>query len=71
MYNEKLISNDILDEKTYHYVLKDGLNVYICKKKGFKKKIGLFGTRYGSINNDFVDITTNERIKVPDGIAHF
>ena len=31
MYNEKLISNDILDEKTYHYVLKDGLNVYICK----------------------------------------
>ena len=28
MYNEKLISNDILDEKTYHYVLKDGLNVY-------------------------------------------
>lgn len=60
-----------LDENTYKTVLKNGLEVYICKKKGFKKKIGMFGTKYGSVINDFVDITKNERIKVPDGIAHF
>lgn len=60
-----------LDEKTYKTVLKNGLEIYICKKKGFKKKIGMFGTKYGSVINNFVDITTNERIKVPDGIAHF
>lgn len=60
-----------LDEQTYKTILKNGLEVYICKKKGFKKKIGMFGTKYGSVINDFVDITTNERIKVPDGIAHF
>ncbi len=60
-----------LDENTYKTVLKNGLEVYICKKKDFKKKIGMFGTKYGSVINDFVNIENNERIKVPDGIAHF
>ena len=45
--------------------------MYICKKDEYKKKIGLFGTKYGSVINDFVDITNGKRIKVPDGIAHF
>ena len=60
-----------LDEITFSTVLKNGLSVYVCKKKGFGKKIGLFGTKYGSVINDFVDINTGKRIKVPDGIAHF
>lgn len=60
-----------LNESTFHITLENGLNVYICKKKGFGKKIGMFGTKYGSVVNDFVDITTGKRIKVPDGIAHF
>ncbi len=60
-----------LDEQTYVTTLKDGLNVYICKKPGFEKKIGMFGTKYGSITNNFVDIATGKKIKVPDGIAHF
>jgi predicted Zn-dependent peptidase len=60
-----------LDESTITTTLDNGLKVYICKKKGFSKKIGLFGTKYGSVINDFVDITTGKRIKVPDGIAHF
>ena len=60
-----------LDENTYKTVLSNGLEVYICKKSGFKKKIGMFGTKYGSVINDFVDIQTRNRLKVPDGIAHF
>ncbi len=60
-----------LDEKTYKTVLKNGLEVYICKKKDFKKKIGMFGTKYGSVINEFENIENNEKIKVPDGIAHF
>ena len=60
-----------LGETTYITKLNNGLTVYICKKEGFEKKIGLFGTKYGSLTNDFVDITTGKRIKVPDGIAHF
>ena len=31
----------------------------------------MFGTKYGSVDNDFIDINTNKRTKVPDGIAHF
>jgi len=71
MYKIETSICDMLDENTYVTKLSNGLKVYICKKKGFNKKIGMFGTKYGSITNDFVDIETNERIKVPDGIAHF
>lgn len=71
MYKMETDICEMLDENTYITTLKNGLKVYICKKKGFQKKIGLFGTKYGSVTNDFVDIRTKKRIKVPDGIAHF
>ena len=60
-----------LGEETFVTTLKNGLKVCICKKPGFEKKIGMFGTKYGSITNHFVDITTGKETKVPDGIAHF
>lgn len=71
MYNFDIQKSQELGETTYITKLKNGLSVYICKKEGFNKKIGMFGTKYGSIMNDFIDINANERIKVPDGIAHF
>lgn len=69
MYN--IDENIKTGEKVYKTVLDNGLRVFICPKKGFIKKIGMYGTIYGSIDNDFVDITTGQRIKVEDGIAHF
>lgn len=60
-----------LGETTFSTTLDNGLSIYICNKKGFGKKIGLFGTKYGSVINNFIDITTGEEKKVPDGIAHF
>ena len=57
-----------LGETTYVTKLSNGLTVYICKKEGYEKKIGLFGTKYGSLINDFVDIKTGKRLRVPDGI---
>ena len=60
-----------LGENTFSTTLSNGLKIYICKKKDFSKKIGMFGTKYGSVINDFIDITTRQRTKVPDGIAHF
>ncbi len=71
MHNIQVNISKELGETTYITKLSNGLTVYICKKEGFEKKIGLFGTKYGSLTNDFVDITTGNRIKVPDGIAHF
>ena len=35
-----------LDESTFSTKLSNGLSVYICKKPGFNKKMGLFGTKY-------------------------
>lgn len=71
MYKINASICDKLNEITYYTKLDNGLSVYICKKPGYKKKIGMFGTKYGSVINDFVDISTNKRVKVPDGIAHF
>ena len=71
MRKMELNYSEELGESTYKTTLENGLSVYICKKNGFSKKIGMFGTKYGSIHNDFVNIETNERIQVPDGIAHF
>ena len=69
MYN--IEENMKTGEKIYKTVLDNGLKVFVCPKPGFIKKIGMYGTIYGSIDNDFIDITTGERIKVEDGIAHF
>ena len=69
MYN--IEENKKTCEKVYKTILENGLKIFVCPKQGFTKKIGMYGTIYGSIDNDFIDITTGERIKVEDGIAHF
>ena len=69
MYN--IEENIKTGEKIYKTTLDNGLKIFVCPKEGFTKKIGMYGTIYGSIDNDFVDITTGKRIKVEDGIAHF
>ena len=71
MHKVEVEMNNLIGENTYHSILSNGLNVYICKKEGFNKKIGMFGTKYGSVDSEFIDIRTGNRIKVPDGIAHF
>ncbi len=63
--------NNITQDKVYKTVLKSGLKLFICPRKDYTKKMGMFGTVFGSIDNELVDIETKERYKVPDGIAHF
>lgn len=58
-------------EEVVKTTLPNGLKVYVVRKPGFTKKIGMYGTKYGSIDNDFVDITTGKRLEVVPGIAHF
>jgi len=69
--NIEIIKNETLNETIHKTILSNGLEVYICVRPGFTKKIGMFGTKYGSINNDFVDISTGKRVVMPDGVAHF
>jgi len=63
--------NSVTGDKVYKTTLKSGLKVFVCPRKDYTKKMGMFGTVFGSIDNELVDIDTKERSKVPDGIAHF
>jgi len=59
-----------LKEVVYHEKLENGLEVYIVPKPAYSKTYATFTTRYGSIDNEF-QIQGQDKIKVPDGIAHF
>ena len=62
---------ETLGETLYEYEHESGLKAYVIPKKGYKKTYATFATHYGSLNNRFIDSTTNEEVQVPDGIAHF
>lgn len=65
----KTIKYDKIDETMYLYQHKCGLKSLVIPKVGYSRKYAAFGTHYGSINNEFM--VNGEKIKVPDGIAHF
>ncbi|SDM65684.1 Predicted Zn-dependent peptidase [Fictibacillus solisalsi] len=60
-----------LKETLNHKTLPNGLKVYILEKKDFNKTYATFTTHYGSVDNHFVPLGKQEKVKVPDGIAHF
>lgn len=67
----QIIENTKVKEKVYIEKLENGLTVMIIPKKGTIKKYAIWGTHYGSIDNNFVVPGEKEATKVPDGIAHF
>ncbi|MDV2685491.1 pitrilysin family protein [Alkalihalophilus lindianensis] len=67
----KPVTFNQLNETLYHETLENGLDVYILPKEGFNKTFATFTTKYGSIDNKFTPLGSNEPIHVPDGIAHF
>lgn len=66
----KEIRLDHVGETLYYDRMPNGLDVYVLPKPGFQKTYATFATRYGSIDNHF-RIEGGEKVKVPDGIAHF
>ncbi len=60
-----------INETLYHEVLPNDLTVYLLPKNDYHKTYGLFSTNYGSIDNEFIPYGEKEKVKVPDGIAHF
>lgn len=60
-----------IGEVVYSQVLDNGLTVKLLPKPTYNKTYALFATNFGSIDQDFVPIGKDERIQVPDGIAHF
>ena len=66
---EKL-SNSTLGEEVHRTTLDSGLGISFCPKPGFQKRYACYSTRFGSIDNEFT-AADGERLRVPDGIAHF
>ena len=69
---ERVINeNKKIDETEYKYILDNGMKVIIIPKKETNKKYIIWGTKFGSIDNHFIEPVTNKEIKVPDGVAHY
>ncbi len=65
------IENKIIKESMLFGVHESGLRVYIVPKTGFCKYYAIYGTEYGSVNDTLQPLGSDEKIKLPDGIAHF
>ena len=69
---ERVINeNKKIDETEYKYILDNGMKVIIIPKKETNKKYIIWGAKFGSIDNHFIEPVTNKEIKVPDGVAHY
>ena len=67
----EIIESLKIKEKAYIEKLENGLTIIIIPKKNTNKKHIVWGTNFGSIDNHFVDPTTNKEVRIPDGVAHF
>lgn len=65
------IENKTIKESVLFGVHESGLRVYIVPKTNFCKYYAIYGTEYGSINDTLRPLGSDEKIKLPDGIAHF
>ena len=59
----------LLDEKLYRKTLPNGLEVIVCPKPGFQRKVAYFMTSYGSIHTKFT--LDGVRYETPEGVAHY
>ena len=64
---ENLYTGEVL----YSAKHESGLGVYIIPKEEYSGTYAIFGTRYGSVDSEFVVPGESEPITVPDGIAHY
>ena len=67
----QIIENSKVKEKIYIEKLDNGLTVMIIPKKGVQKKYMIWGTNYGSNDNEFIVPGEEEKTTVPNGVAHF
>ena len=67
----QIIENNKIQEKVFIEKMKNGLTVMVFPRKNIQKKYIIWGTRFGSIDNNFIAPGDKEPTKVPDGIAHY
>jgi len=64
-------TNDKTGENLYFGKHQSGLSIYIMPRKDYTSTYAIFGTKYGSVDSDFVVPGEEDITHVPDGIAHF
>ncbi|MBR3134694.1 MAG: insulinase family protein [Clostridia bacterium] len=67
----QVIENKKIDEKVYIETLENGMKIIIIPKDNTKKKYIIWGTKFGSNDNHFIEPKTGKEIQVPDGVAHY
>lgn len=67
----KYMKNDKTGEEMYTGKHSSGLEVYIIPKKDYSNTFAVFGTKYGSVDSEFIVPGEKEKTVVPDGIAHY
>lgn len=67
----QIIENSKVKEKVYIEKLDNGLTVMIIPKPGVQKKYMIWGTNYGSNDNEFIVPGEEEKTTAPNGVAHF
>lgn len=60
-----------LQETLYTQKLDNGLTVFLLPKLEMSKTYGIFSTNYGSIDQTFIPLGKQEKVTVPEGVAHF
>ena len=67
----EIIENKQIKEKVYKETLDNGMQIIIIPKNNTEKKYIIWGTKFGSIDNHFIEPKTGKEIEVPDGVAHY
>ena len=67
----KKIRIEDINEDVYFEKLENGLEIYMLNKDTFHSSYVTFTTKYGSIYNEFIPISSNKMTSFPKGIAHF
>lgn len=65
------IYNKLVNETVFKEVLDNGLTVYLCKKKDYKKKYAIMTVNYGSLYKTFIPYNDTKYYDSPLGVAHF
>lgn len=63
--------NQKTGECLYYKEHESGLKIYIMPRAGYNSSYAIFGTKYGSVDSEFIVPGESEATKVPDGIAHY
>ena len=59
----EIIQNDQIKEKVYIDILDNGMKIIIIPKENTEKKYIIWGTKFGSIDNHFIEPKTGKEIR--------